>query len=207
MPKPFPKEFREDVVRVARTSDAPVAQLAKDFGISESCLHRWLAHDDVESGNSLWTAQSPWVIANNVPGNTTHVWNTPNYGDDINRSLTLTTPYDLTGYSDIAVDFDDRCNTESGYDFGYLEYSANGGSSWNVAWSCSGETSWQSHHIDLPADANDAGAFKLRFRLNSDGGVNAPGWAIDNITLEAGGDACRAQQQPNDILFDDGFDG
>jgi transposase len=50
VPKPFPKEFREDVVRVARTSDAPVAQVAKDFGISESCLHRWLAADDVEQG-------------------------------------------------------------------------------------------------------------------------------------------------------------
>jgi len=50
VPKPFPKEFREDVVRVARTSDSSVAQIAKDFGISESCLHRWLAQDDVEQG-------------------------------------------------------------------------------------------------------------------------------------------------------------
>ena len=51
MPKPFPKEFREDVVRVARASDSSVAQVAKDFGISESCLHRWLAQDDVERGD------------------------------------------------------------------------------------------------------------------------------------------------------------
>jgi transposase len=51
VPKPFPKEFREDVVRVARVSDSSVAQVAKDFGISESCLHRWLAQDDVEHGN------------------------------------------------------------------------------------------------------------------------------------------------------------
>ena len=50
MPKPFPREFREDVVRVARSSDASVAQVAKDFGISESCLHRWLALDDVDQG-------------------------------------------------------------------------------------------------------------------------------------------------------------
>ena len=50
MPKPFPKEFREDVIRVARSSDAPASQIAKDFGISESCLHRWLALDDVEQG-------------------------------------------------------------------------------------------------------------------------------------------------------------
>ena len=34
MPKPFPKEFREDVIRVYRDSDASVAQVAKDFGIS-----------------------------------------------------------------------------------------------------------------------------------------------------------------------------
>jgi transposase-like protein len=50
VPRPFPKEFREDVVRVARDSDSSVAQVAKDFGISESCLHRWLALDDIEQG-------------------------------------------------------------------------------------------------------------------------------------------------------------
>ncbi len=36
MPKAFPKEFREDVVRVYRDSDASMAQVAKDFGISPS---------------------------------------------------------------------------------------------------------------------------------------------------------------------------
>ena len=50
MPKAFPNEFREDVIRVFKESDASVAQVAKDFGISESCLHRWLAQDDVEQG-------------------------------------------------------------------------------------------------------------------------------------------------------------
>ena len=42
MPKPFPEEFREDVIRVDRDSDASMAQVAKDFGISASCLKRWL---------------------------------------------------------------------------------------------------------------------------------------------------------------------
>jgi transposase len=50
VPKPFPREFREDVVWVACSSDASVAQVVKDFGISESCLHRWLALDDVDQG-------------------------------------------------------------------------------------------------------------------------------------------------------------
>jgi len=46
MPKAFPKEFREDVIRVFRTSDASTAQVAKDFGISASCLKRWLSIDE-----------------------------------------------------------------------------------------------------------------------------------------------------------------
>ena len=50
MPKPFPMEFRRDVVAVARKGQAPIAQIAKDFGISESCLHRWLKLADVDDG-------------------------------------------------------------------------------------------------------------------------------------------------------------
>jgi transposase len=36
MPKAFPLEFRNDVVRVARKGDTTLAQVAKDFGISEA---------------------------------------------------------------------------------------------------------------------------------------------------------------------------
>ncbi len=53
MPKPFPREFRDDVVRVARAREAGVTvkQVATDFGISESCLQNWLRAADVEDGN------------------------------------------------------------------------------------------------------------------------------------------------------------
>jgi transposase len=51
MPKAFPKEFREDVVRVYRDSDASMAQVAKDFGVSASCLKRWLMIDDRKSAD------------------------------------------------------------------------------------------------------------------------------------------------------------
>lgn len=39
MPKPYPAEFRRGVVAVARKHEAPLAQIAKDFGISEATLH------------------------------------------------------------------------------------------------------------------------------------------------------------------------
>ena len=50
MPKPFPAEFRCDVIAVARKSDTSMAQIAKDFGVSESCLARWLKLADREDG-------------------------------------------------------------------------------------------------------------------------------------------------------------
>ena len=50
MPKPFPAEFRRDVIAVARKGEASIAQIARDFGISESCLARWLEIADREDG-------------------------------------------------------------------------------------------------------------------------------------------------------------
>ena len=52
MPKPYPREFREDVVRVARNREpgARIKDIAADFGISESCLQNWLAQADREEG-------------------------------------------------------------------------------------------------------------------------------------------------------------
>lgn len=50
MPKAFPLEFRRDVVAVALRKQAPLSQVAKDFGISESCLHRWVKRAEIEDG-------------------------------------------------------------------------------------------------------------------------------------------------------------
>ncbi len=52
MPKPYPREFRDDVVAVAqrRENGVTLAQVAKDFGISEGCLANWLKAAEVEAG-------------------------------------------------------------------------------------------------------------------------------------------------------------
>ncbi len=51
MAKPYPKEFRDDVVAVARKGQAPLAQIAKDFGISEGSLSNWMKKADIEDGH------------------------------------------------------------------------------------------------------------------------------------------------------------
>ena len=50
MPTPYPKEFRRDVIAVARKGELSIAQIARDFGVSESCIARWLKIADREDG-------------------------------------------------------------------------------------------------------------------------------------------------------------
>lgn len=50
MPAAKPPEFRRRAVELARQPDTAVAKVAKDLGISESCLRRWMSVDDVDAG-------------------------------------------------------------------------------------------------------------------------------------------------------------
>lgn len=56
MPGPHPQEFRRRAVELARELDEhgerkhPIAQVARDLKISESCLRNWLAAEEVETG-------------------------------------------------------------------------------------------------------------------------------------------------------------
>ena len=52
MPKPYPSEFRDDVVRVAQNRDPGVTieQIAKDFGVHPMTLQKWLRRADIDAG-------------------------------------------------------------------------------------------------------------------------------------------------------------
>ena len=43
---PHPPEFRQRAVELPHLGDGPVTALAKDLGISESCLRSWMAQAD-----------------------------------------------------------------------------------------------------------------------------------------------------------------
>jgi transposase len=43
MPTAYGAEFRQDVIDVARKSEAPLAQIAKDFRLSVTTLKCWIA--------------------------------------------------------------------------------------------------------------------------------------------------------------------
>ena len=46
-----PPEFRRRAVELARERAKPIAQVAADIGISESCLRNWLARADIDEGH------------------------------------------------------------------------------------------------------------------------------------------------------------
>ena len=50
MPRPHPPEFRQRAVELARLREKPVAQIAEDLGISDSCLRGWMKQADIDEG-------------------------------------------------------------------------------------------------------------------------------------------------------------
>ena len=52
MPKPYPQEFRDDVVKVARNrpEGTTLEQIAKDFGIHPMTLSKWIRQVAIDAG-------------------------------------------------------------------------------------------------------------------------------------------------------------
>lgn len=64
MPAPYPEEFRRRAVELARQPDAKVAEVARDLGVAESGLRRWMAQADVDESKAegLTTAEKRELV-------------------------------------------------------------------------------------------------------------------------------------------------
>ena len=91
--------------------------------------------DDFEGGLGNWSAEAPW-------GATTAYYASPVYSAtdspstlyaaSVDASLTLASSVDLSTATRPVLRFRHRHQIEDGYDFGYVEVSTDGGSSWNA---------------------------------------------------------------------------
>jgi len=50
VPRPHPLEFRRRAVELARERAKPVSEIARDLGISDSCLRNWMVKADIDDG-------------------------------------------------------------------------------------------------------------------------------------------------------------
>ena len=105
-----------------------------------------------------------------------------NYLNNMNASLT--TPEFVLGAAN-TVSFWHKYAMENTYDFGYVEYTTDGGQSWKELASYTGILSdWTQASFDL-LDLNPGTPARLRFRFTSDYSVTYPGWHLDDVQVAA----------------------
>ncbi len=55
MPKskpPYPPEFRAEALELIRISDKPIAQIAKDLGVTDQTLRNWKRQAEIDAGKA-----------------------------------------------------------------------------------------------------------------------------------------------------------
>jgi transposase len=52
MPAPYPLEFRQEAIRLLRSSGKPVPQLAAELGVSPQSLRNWARQLDIDEGKA-----------------------------------------------------------------------------------------------------------------------------------------------------------
>ena len=144
--------------------------------------------DDAESGNPGWTVDSPWAITTEASFSPTHSWtDSPGGSYANNRDVSITSPeWNFSGYTGVTLSFQHIYDLENTYDFGYVEYSTDGGSNWTAAASYTGTGHLVWTGVELPLAALDGQAnARLRFRFHSDISLFYDGWHVDDIRVIA----------------------
>jgi len=144
--------------------------------------------DDFETGAPYWTMENDWGLIEGVYHSTANsLTESPagNYEANMNSSVTLRA-LDFSGASAATVSFWTRYNIESGYDYMYLEVSADG-NDWDALDAFTGvQTNWVEKSYSL-SDYLGMSNVILRFRFTSDVYIEAQGMNIDDLEVMVSG--------------------
>ncbi len=143
--------------------------------------------DSAENGFTKWTSGTGWAVTStqsHTPNNSFTDSPSGNYVNNANNSMTLNVPLNISAAPVTFLSFWHKYNTETGYDYCYVEVSSNNGTSWQTVNSYNGVLSaWTQQSFDITSYANSSAQMKVRFRLQSDAGVVADGWYVDDIKI------------------------
>lgn len=143
--------------------------------------------DSAENGFTKWTSNAGWAVTSaqsHTPNNSFTDSPSGNYVNNANNSMTLNVPLNISASPVTFLSFWHKYNTEAGYDFCYVEVSSNNGTTWQSVNSYNGVLSvWTQQAFDITSYANSSAQMKVRFRLQSDAGVVADGWYLDDIKI------------------------
>jgi hypothetical protein len=196
-----------DEVDVAYTTAAYTSEQFESLPYLEPGKSRvLLLEDHVENGEDAWTPMAPWASTMAQFHSPTHSWtDSPNgnYANDRNVSLTLAQPIALSGFGRPILQFQTCYALEPDFDYGYVEVSTDAGVTWTGVVTYTDKTlHWTNETLDLGTIVGDAETLQTRFRLQTDGGVTADGWYIDDVVIYLDNDL-DGDGIPNDVELGD----
>ncbi|MCI0397290.1 MAG: carboxypeptidase regulatory-like domain-containing protein [Chloroflexi bacterium] len=162
-------------------------------------------NNDVEGGAAGWTTggtPNTWAITTEDWHSPTHSWtDSPgaDYGNNVNNYV-RTPAYNLAGQRGVRLSGWYKWELEPGYDFAYIEYSLNGGTTWNSTplQVFNGIEDWTYVEVDASVLDNQSNV-ALRWRLDTDGSVIFDGIHIDDLVLTYEPYECT--YVPQDMFF------
>lgn len=181
--------------------NVPMIVLWKDPNPDQTDERIWIAakyltpvvlfSDDMESGINGWTADSPWTQIATDSVSPTHSWadnnnSPPIYDNDLDIAL-VSPVMDLSWARDVRLVFQHRYELENSYDFGRVEVSGDGGSSWVQLAEYTGyqwAAGFQEVSISVP-DTYLTSTARVRFRMETDFSLRYNGWRLDDVKLES----------------------
>lgn len=159
--------------------------------------------NDVEGGAAGWTTGGTanlWAITTESSHSPTHSWtDSPGapYGNNVN-SWVRSPAFDLSGKIGTEISLWVEYGLEPGYDFAYVEYSTNGGTSWapTALAEFNGTSSWTQVTVAAPQLDGQANA-AVRIRMTSDSGVVDQGIHWDDLAVSYQPYQCNAPTAVN----------
>ena len=151
--------------------------------------------DDFESGAGAWNLSGTWALTtadSHSPG--TSLTDSPggDYVDQTDTAAELAAPVLLATGSSLT--FWHRYAIEQGWDYGYVQISADGGP-WTTLATYSGtQSAWQQVTLDLSAYAGSQA--RIRFELVTDYSVTYDGWYVDDVQITGGGSTNQLPPPP-----------
>ncbi|PYQ13572.1 MAG: hypothetical protein DMH00_04045, partial [Acidobacteria bacterium] len=197
---PFQNEIQDDAspdqvngvdqdgnYKLSWTFPAAPAEQPCGFQVEEASSLSSLFSDDgneplVAGGNSKWTGDPQWISS--IHPDTLTPGYSVVYTDQLDASLTMASDLAIPAGTKAQLVFDTFQDLEDGFDYGFVEVSANGGGYLRIA-SYTGTFSGQ-RVLDLSGFAGKS--IKIRFHVVSDTLISTPlylGWFLDDIAVQA----------------------
>lgn len=176
--------YRMYVYDTLNTPSQPSNIVAADYEIP---VNAFPFTDTVSTASdTMWAKGYTWKRTTRTAHSGEFSWtDSPESSYPANANFSLTSNINLSGSSSPVLTFWHKYALEDAADYGFVEVSTDGGSSWIRVHKVTGvDTSWNNERVNLSSYIGSL--IGLRFRIQTNGTNHLDGWYIDDIVIEDG---------------------